>query len=96
MRVAGSPSLPSAATSRAGRQESNLPSRLESCALPLSYARELRGLPSETSGPAPTMRPLQSQTERRHRPLPLFEWTASECPQISQKSLVEPVPDDGS
>ena len=37
----------------------------------------------------PTMRPAQSHSERRHRRLPRFEWTASEWPQLAQKALVE-------
>ena len=44
---------------------------------------------AERSGRAPTMRPLQSHSERRHRRLPRFEWTASEWPQLAQKALVE-------
>jgi hypothetical protein len=96
VRVAGSPSLPSAVTSRAsGRSRTNVIA-WKARALPLSYARELSGPSLRDVRSRPTMRPLQLHTERRHRPLPLFEWTASECPQIAQKTLVEPVRDDGS
>ena len=49
---------------------------------------------ADRSGPAPEMNLSQEQTERRHRRSPLFEWTASECPQNAQKNSVVSLRED--